>query len=347
MSQQLPKVTKYQDGDRLFIRSFLIDASINENSWGVSADSIPKNIKSFVGMPIVLTNDYSHPKLVDGQQLQPNLDYQERFAIGKIVDVVEKEGKWDAIQEITDPLAKEAISNNEIPFYVSPRIFITQLGDSMGQIRNWIGVHNAVVDDPAYGKGKATIDAVCAGSGTACIPALLSAQSDSQMCSCRKQTLLRLLTNQQSNSSHSSHVRDAEKIETVMENSPQAPDLSGYVAKDVYDKLAAEFTAAKEAFGTYQKNTDSKLAAIELESTTAKISNILSAKIENKEELAAKVKYFVEAKVAPEVVSEAFRMVPDISTKAVKDNTGKFQEAKVEVSPIIAKQLAYEERRFA
>ena len=45
----LPKVE-----DKLYIKTFLIDASISGNAWGVSKQSIVDKIHTFIGKPLVL-----------------------------------------------------------------------------------------------------------------------------------------------------------------------------------------------------------------------------------------------------------------------------------------------------
>ena len=53
------KVLPDQDNDnnKLYIKTFLIDASISGNAWGVSRQSIVDNIQTFIGKPLVLFKD--------------------------------------------------------------------------------------------------------------------------------------------------------------------------------------------------------------------------------------------------------------------------------------------------
>ena len=345
----LPKVIKFSEDGKLFLKTFLIDASINENEWGVTADSIPQNIESVIGKPVVLVSNFDHPQLVDNRRLEPNLEYQKRFSIGNYTKYFQDGSVWWGIAEVTDPLAREAIENNDIPFFVSPRIFRLDITEPRTATKKWTFVHGAIVDKPAYG-AKATIPAVCEGSSEQCTPALLSANTG--VCACTKTALLSLLT-KQNDSSHSSHVQDGKKLQNVMgDNATPTPtvDLSGYVPKADYEAKVAELTALKGAFEQAKTAYDSRLAAIELENTTNKITAILSAKIEDKAELDKKVKYFVEAKVSPDVVAEAFKLVPDVSAKQAakgKDNSGKFEQASNEKPSNFEQMIAYESRRFA
>ena len=70
--------------------------------------------------------------------------------VGSIIDITEKKGTYYAIIEITDPAAKEAFRNNDLPLFVSPAIAQLDPSEDPSYITNWTGVHLAIVSDPAY-----------------------------------------------------------------------------------------------------------------------------------------------------------------------------------------------------
>ena len=269
-------------------------------------------------MPLVLDQGYNHPKWVDGG-LEANVHAQERFRIGTIIDVVEKDGKWDAIIEITDPLAREAIENNEIPFFVSPRI-LHDPDEPDTAIKDWLLFHLAVVDEPAFGD-KAKFKGACYGMAEQCQIALKSASKES--CGfCVKTELLKLVTNH--DSSLSSSFLPSPKTIPSMVDSPQTIDLSGYVPKGDYDALKNEVSTYKQANADLSKNFEEFKTSIEEDKRKSKITAVLSAKIADAKTRDERIKYFVDAKVAPEVVETAYKDIPDIQTNKGRDNTELF-----------------------
>jgi hypothetical protein len=53
---------RYEDNNgHLYIKAFLLDASTNINQWGVSPNSLNDRINSFIGKPLVLTENFKHP----------------------------------------------------------------------------------------------------------------------------------------------------------------------------------------------------------------------------------------------------------------------------------------------
>lgn len=321
----IPKVIKFNEDGKLFLRAFLIDGSVNENDWGVVSSTISRNIKTFINMPLVLDENYDHPKWKEELGIAENAEYQQKFAIGTIRDVVEKGGKWDAIIEITDPLAKEAIEKEDIPFYVSPRI-LHDSDQPDEAIKDWQGFHLAIVDEPAFGD-KAKIKGACYGMAAECQIALKNAKKEP--CGfCVKKALEKLVTKQggvissinlpSKKNTSMEDCPDKKQSQTTEEHCPeksQAQEQEKECApREEIEALKAKIAAMTGAFEQARQAYDSRIAAVEEEKKEEKISSVLSAKIADKEELAKKVKYFMDAKVAPEVVAEAFKLVPDIHT---------------------------------
>jgi len=50
-----------KSGNHLYLKVFLIDASINQNNWGVSTATIDDNIKTAIGKPLVLYKNTGLP----------------------------------------------------------------------------------------------------------------------------------------------------------------------------------------------------------------------------------------------------------------------------------------------
>lgn len=210
--------TKYEDDGRLYIKAFLLSSDVNINRWGVAPSSLAKNIHSFIGKPLVLTQDFNHPlppqeyrvsasvPLSDNDDHIPNnvtnvndivdhwLAFQESFRIGTIIDITEKAGTYYAIIEVTEDNAKEAFKQNELPLFVSPAIAQLDPHEPANFINNWTGIHLAIVSDPAYTIHKALITGKCGGDSERCLLQLRQASvqkyPDGNGCSfCRKKAL--------------------------------------------------------------------------------------------------------------------------------------------------------------
>jgi len=162
---------KFENEDKLFIKFFLLDASVNLNTWGVTRQAMLKGLKTFVGKPFVLTPDYGHPNAASGDDL---LVQQEKYRVGDIIDVGidPKTDKAYGIAEITNSEAKDILKNGEVNF-VSPSIVFnnsSEVADKDGNsiITEFEGAHVAGVAEPAYGIDKAEIKGKCVGSKESC-----------------------------------------------------------------------------------------------------------------------------------------------------------------------------------
>ena len=162
---------KFENEDKLFIKFFLLDASVNLNTWGVTRQAMLKGLKSFIGKPFVLTEDYGHPNASNGDDL---LVQQEKYRVGDIIEVgVEsRSGKAWGLAEITDSNAKDILKNGDVNF-VSPSIVFNDSAnvadrDGNSIITEFEGAHVAGVAEPAYGVDKAEIKGKCIGSKESC-----------------------------------------------------------------------------------------------------------------------------------------------------------------------------------
>jgi hypothetical protein len=183
---------KYEDNNgHLYIKAFLLSSDVNINQWGVSPSSLEKQINTFIGKPLVLTENFKHPMPPDMDRVGSSeeydndddpynavkvdeivdhwLQYQEVYRVGSIIDITEKKGTYYAIIEITDPAAKEAFRNNEVPLFVSPAIAQLDPLEDPSYITQWTGIHLAIVADPAYTIKKALVTGQCHGETERCV----------------------------------------------------------------------------------------------------------------------------------------------------------------------------------
>jgi hypothetical protein len=190
---------------KLFIKAFLLDDSVNLNKWGVNPASIERNISTFIGKPLVLTENFDHP-VVDDMSYGHALQYQDIYRIGTIIDIIKMDkqtvspygNSYYAIIEITNDAARQALNSDTLPLYVSPAIAQMTLDDNPEQLDQWLALHLAVVDDPAYTVKKAMITGRCSGDQNTCLVRLRQAHIEKfgygQCGFCVKGKLLSVLT---------------------------------------------------------------------------------------------------------------------------------------------------------
>ena len=175
---------EFENQDKYFIKFFLLDATLNLNSWGVTQQSLKKNLQSFVGKPFVLTPNFDHPDAIDGDDL---LIQQEKFRVGDIIMVgIEKRtGKAYGVAEITDERAKDVLKNGEVNF-VSPSIVFNNSDEvdvhGNAVIEDFEGAHVAAVAEPAYTVSKAQIKGKCAGDKDTCLNNLNKVEASVSPC---------------------------------------------------------------------------------------------------------------------------------------------------------------------
>jgi hypothetical protein len=168
------RIEPFVSNNKLFVKAFLMDPSLNMNQWGVHPSTLDANIRSYIGKPLVLQENFDHPVSAD-DNLQHQLEYQELFRVGTISDVVKKGGKYEAIAEITDPYAQKAFREGNLPLYVSPQLYKLDASEPDGQMTKWTGTHLAIVKDPAYGIKLATVSGQCTGEHDTCMSYLKKA----------------------------------------------------------------------------------------------------------------------------------------------------------------------------
>ena len=178
-----------EDNGKFYLKAFLLDSSVNQNEWGVDLATLDANINSYIGKPLVLQDDFEHPNSGDSNY-DHVIQYQEKFRIGNIIDVVKKDSIYSAIIEVTDQTAKEAFKNGDLPLYVSPQLFHDGVGkEPDASAKTWRGTHLAVVREPAYGPIKARVEGQCSGSPITCLAQLKKAAIEKTKCNCVKQAI--------------------------------------------------------------------------------------------------------------------------------------------------------------
>ena len=162
---------------------------VNGREWGVTSSSIPMNIKSFIGMPLVATGNkfvpdspygvqFMHPSISHFAQEAPDLvaglnpmdmedikTFQDRFRIGTIDDVFfnPNKGLWNASVKLA-----EGIEASDLPPFCSPAIYQLDMTEHEGSLTKWVGLHLATLDQrPAYGN-IALLNATCSGTSAQC-----------------------------------------------------------------------------------------------------------------------------------------------------------------------------------
>jgi len=153
---------------------------INGNQWGVTEDSLPKNIQTFVGKPFVISStdfitnspygkEYRHPnisdfikhkfRLVEGldpENMEDILTFQKPFAVGDISKIVFNDEKkdWEAIIK-----HRPEFVGRTFPPFCSPTLRFDNPEDDIAE--EWSGVNlTGLMDRPAYGS-QSTFKGTC------------------------------------------------------------------------------------------------------------------------------------------------------------------------------------------
>lgn len=173
-----------------FASYFLLKGdSINGREWGVTSSSIPANIESFIGRPLIATGEkfikdspygmnfvhpsISHfigrvPELVAGlnpMNIDDIISFQDRFRIGTIDDVFfNSDSKvWNASVKLA-----EGVEASDLPPFVSPALYQLDMTEPEGHLTKWTGLHLATLDQrPAYGS-IALLNGTCSGTSSQC-----------------------------------------------------------------------------------------------------------------------------------------------------------------------------------
>ena len=173
-----------------FASYFLLKGDeINGREWGVTSASIPANIQTFIGRPLVATGEkfvpdspygvqYLHPSISHFMSKAPELvaglnpmnmndilEFQDRFKIGTIEDVFFNSEKqlWNAVVRLA-----AGVEASDLPPFCSPALYQMDMTESEGNITKWTGLHLAALDQrPAYGN-IALLNGTCHGTTGQC-----------------------------------------------------------------------------------------------------------------------------------------------------------------------------------
>ena len=168
-TQDIEILEKYKGRTGFFMKKYLIGAEYNMNDWRTPWSAIKKDVWGFEGKPVVLTPARDHPSVAE----------QDDYAVGEIIEVGLDETKQIAwqVSQIFDKKAQKLIREKKVR-YGSPTVMKysdattveTKLGNDHIQttLNRFIPAHDALVEDPAYGKQVDYIPAVCDGSGVGC-----------------------------------------------------------------------------------------------------------------------------------------------------------------------------------
>lgn len=172
------------DGSQaVYVQTFLIDAiTQNKKGWKVSFDNpvdFDRRVAESINHPLVLFPTqgsrgeliYDHPIApistleAAADPVRANIEFQKKFTIGHARFFKKiRQGVWAATYEITEPKAKKFFMNAKdkgIRLYTSPYIVRPSSEPNRNNIKEWALIHNAIVSQPAYGEGIASIKDVC------------------------------------------------------------------------------------------------------------------------------------------------------------------------------------------
>jgi hypothetical protein len=174
-----------------YVKAFLINDDINQNFWKVPNEALKKYASSFIGRPLIKHASGDHPPYSQEGVSESSPTYVEdilrhdlQYKIGEIVDVKyepfsEDKNKqaWFAYIRMNTGPEIDNIKQGASSFYVSPQIFDLNPPKAGEATTDFIPLHLAVVNEPAYGD-IARIKGVCNGEGKPCINALKKAATE-------------------------------------------------------------------------------------------------------------------------------------------------------------------------
>lgn len=275
--------------DKLYLKAFLLDATVNRNKWGVDPATLEQNIRTYIGKPLVLQENLDHPDSGDSNY-DHVLQYQEKFRVGNIIDIVNKDNIYSAIVEITDPLAKKAINLGELPLTVSPQLYHDAYAtEDPASMKTWHGTHLAIVHTPAFGVMKARIGSQCSGSADTCLAQLKSAAVEQSHCNCVKRAIVNYLSSLQGNSSSNIRTQldslSLQQSTDGQQTNQQAPPAP--LTAEEAQRLRAENEALKAKISSLEgvntqlteenKTVSASLQATQKEYRRDKVTGLLSA----------------------------------------------------------------------
>lgn len=240
----VPVLRRYDSAsDRLFLVYYPIIPGYNRNKWGVTEQSIERNIQSAINKPVVIYRKnpnnpihtkeagfFVHPtpqeaatELGHSPNAEEYYKWQEKFAVGRVRSVDKRTNGYAFTLEITDPEAKNILKSDAyrtgIPGWTSPQIIsnghLYPQEERSEIYDHWSIAHIALLDVPAYGYDQAGARAKCFGAEKECMIQTRSA-SQENLGFCIKQAAIDLVT-AFSNSSQSA--QEPQLSHTIMSQS--------------------------------------------------------------------------------------------------------------------------------
>lgn len=161
-----------------FIRTFLINDTVNFNDWMTTKDANSRQSKNWLGMPGVRfwsteLNRWDHPEYDTKEEA---LAGQEDYRVSTIVAVQWNADTktWEQVSEIHDDNIWQKILTKEIR-YVSPSAWPDEVVPGIDNplvVTDYTPLHYAFVDDPAFGFVIATVSGTCDGTTKKCLAEL-------------------------------------------------------------------------------------------------------------------------------------------------------------------------------
>src|ERR1043165_7178471 len=349
----------FEENGKFFIKAFLLDSSINQNAWGVDPSTLEQNINTYIGKPLVLQDDFQHPDSGDSNY-DHHMQYQEKFRIGNIIDIVNKDSVYSAIIEVTDQQAKDAFKKGDLPLYVSPQLFHDGVGkEADTATKTWRGTNLAVVKEPAFGIMKARVEGQCSGSPMTCLAQLKRASVDKTKCNCIQKAIANfknatltgktILTVGESGServsnhntlSHSSLDKFSQSSSIL--DGPQ-PNANPQISKEEFEKIRLERDELKAKVASLEgvnsklteenKTVSASLDSLKGEYRKDKVASILSnVSYKTDEERAQNVETFTKSGMTYEEIEKVTSPIKKASVTTDKETKLPVKSASTEES---------------
>lgn len=262
----------YDKDGKHYVRGHLLGTKVGDNGWSVSKKTFLERIKQFKGFPFIVS-----PKELDPtNHFLVGTDYEDQLKKQAVVTkgiITELFGPFsyndgsddiymDAEFEITDPEISKAMRIGKLPWNTSPYIWPV---DSEGKpipisqikrktdIEDWIPVHDALVDNPAFGT-ISKISKQCFGPKGQCHQALAGSSH-------RVAEIL------------SSQLDSIKPSNVTMENNEGQKTIDSNVEKPIQVQFSAAPVANVPNTEDKEEKVNPEMEALKLELETQKKSN--------------------------------------------------------------------------
>ena len=308
---------------------FLLNTEMNLKRWAVTAESLPKYLKSFKGKPFISEPELGHFG-ADDMPVHEVVAMQEDFRVGDIVDVKldEKTMTASAIVKFHKTKTAERIWNeiqNGKAIYVSPAIAGYAVSTAEGDVyHEWYGLHLARVGSPAYGVFHASLKRTCTGDERMCVNSLIaSAMADS---SDLKKNTSELSSFKQNTKSTK---QMAEKIGGIKEDEKQK-GVDNPKVGDLHDP-------EEDRKKLEEENASMKKELASLKKGTAQLEEVAQEVTQLKDQLAVK-----EEEEITEIVAEIMQIKEEIGVETVdtEDTTEVVETVEEETASLKKQSLA-------